>query len=187
MKTITIDMRLEQINIDLNEAQVTRDALQDEANIVSDALDTFEATGQFDLNDDGTFKNEILEKAIQEYEAEHGKIDRDNIALLDHILTEKLDEYKDDIAAKNKEIEQLERDKKYFEEADRKLETAENKMNSDDPNLQQQGIESIESLDRTLKLETSVGKDIEIQSQTEIDTLNENLTSQISVTNTLKF
>lgn len=167
-----IDMRLEEINTDLSEAQEIRDTLQDEANIVSDALDTFEATGQFDLNEDDSFKNNVLESAIQEYEAEHGEIDRDNTALLDHILTVKLDEYKDDIATKNQDIEQLERDKKYYTDLDGKLSEAEAKINSNAPNLQQQGAQEIEALDQKVKDGLALNKEAEIQTT---ETLEENV------------
>ncbi|WP_024771776.1 hypothetical protein [Aquimarina macrocephali] len=159
-----IDMRLEQINIDLSEAQIARDTLQQEADIVSDALDRFEATGQFGLNEDGTFKNDVLESAIQDYEAEHGEIDRDNTALLDHILSSKLEEYSEKIGALDSNIEQLEKDKIHYTHLDEKLNEAESKMNSDDPNMQQDGMDDLSAIEKNLQESLSVNKEADITS-----------------------
>lgn len=159
-----IDMRLEQINIDINEAQELRDTLQDEADIVADALDRFEATGQFDLNEDGTFKNDILESAIQDYEAEHGEIDRDNTALLDHVLSSKLEGYSEKIGALDSNIEQLEKDKIHYIHLDEKLNEAESKMNSNDPNMQQDGMDDLSAIEKNLQESLSVNKEADITS-----------------------
>ena len=143
--------------------------------------------GEFELNEDGSFKNDVLESAIREYEEKHGKIDRDNTALLNHILTLKLAEYNEQITSKDRDIEQLERDRQYYTDLDEQLDDAEAKLNSDDPNVRQEGLDEIEALDDEVKLGLTVGKQIDAQSEAETEALNEELTAQVVVTTAPKF
>tara|TARA_R110000868_G_C10937096_1_gene766778 strand:+ start:80 stop:946 length:867 start_codon:yes stop_codon:yes gene_type:complete len=182
-----IDMRLEEVNTKLVIAHEERDTLQEEADVVQDALDNFETSGEFELNEDGSFKNDVLESAIREYEEKHGKIDRDNTALLNHILTLKLAEYNEQITSKDRDIEQLERDRQYYTDLDEQLDDAEAKLNSDDPNVRQEGLDEIEALDDEVKLGLTVGKQIDAQSEAETEALNEELTAQVVVTTAPKF
>lgn len=67
------------------------------------------------------------------------------------------------------------------------LDDAEAKLNSDDPNVRQEGLDEIEALDDEVKLGLTVGKQIDAQSEIETEALNEELTAQVVATTAPKF
>lgn len=182
-----IDLKLEELDTNINRATVERDLLQENVDTFSDAIKTFEETGQFDLNEDGTFKNEVLETAIKEWEVEHGEMDRDNHALLSHILQTKLDEYKTQISTLEQNIDQWERERRDFEDIERQLDEAERKLNSDDPDVQTQGIQEIKDLDLSAKQRLSTHEAIASTPNEETEIINEELSADVSTMSALKF
>jgi len=182
-----IDMKLEELDTNISGATTERGLLQDEANTISDAIKTFEETGQFDLNEDGTFENDVLEAAIKEWEAEHGEVSRDNHALLAHILETKRDEYNDRISTLDKNINQWEQEKRDYEDLDKRLTESEAKLDSDDPDVRADGVREIQELDLNVKQRLGVQETMENISSEEIQEINQNALEQAGTISTPKF
>lgn len=183
-----IDMKLEELDTNISGATTERNILQDEANTLSDAIQTFEETGQFDLNEDGTFKDEVLEAAIVEWETQNGaEVDRENYALLAHILETKRDEYNDQISTLDKNINQWEQEKRDYEDLDERLTDAEAKLVGDDPDLQAEGAREIQELDSKAKDILSENHVFETPSNEDISAIDNEVSQQINTITTLKF
>lgn len=147
-----IEQRLEEIKIERDWIAEQIHSYEEKISAVDLAHEKFKRTGEFELNEKGELADPVLEDIIRKWEKKNGKaVERDNFGMIEQIILAEQKVYQNEIDSLNVRDKELQEEQKQVEDLRTKLNEAEQRLNSDNPDEQQKGLEQMINLDKEVK------------------------------------
>lgn len=147
-----IEQRLEEITIERDQIAGQINSSEEKIDAIALAHEKFKQTGEFELNEKGELADPVLEDIIRKWEKKNGKVvERDNFGLIEQIILAEQKTYKNEIDTLEARYKKLEEEEKQIKDLRTKLDKVDQRLNSDNPDEQQKGLDQMINLDKEIK------------------------------------